>query len=193
MFGIVLTHLGLLLLLLLVLLLILFLVFLVVLLLVILLVLVVLVLLVLLLLFVLLLLHMLAEHQIVTGLIVIRIITQGILVGLDSLVIHLVSLAYYSHIVIGSGLAQRIGLDACRLFKLLYCSRILLLRHQRIAQIICSLRILGILLYSLAIRYLSLIVLSQSELLITLADILAVGSLSMSGERKEERGKRNHS
>ena len=95
-----------------------------------------------------------------------------------------------SHVMISGRLAQRISLHTGRLLELLNSSRILLLSHKGIAQIICCLRILGILLYSLAIRYLSLIVLSQSELLITRADILAVGSLSMSGERKEERGGR---
>ena len=184
--GIVLTHLRLLLLLLLfVVFLIFVLIFLIVLLLVVFL-LIVLIVLILLLILILLLFLTLTEHQVVARFIVIRIQAQGILVGLDSLTIHLVRLANHTHVMIGSRLAQRVGLDAGSLLKLLHSGRVLLLGHQRITQVISSLRILGIFFYGLTIRHLGLIILSHAELLVTLADILAVGLCAGSHSHQQQ-------
>ena len=148
-FGILLAHLrlGLLLLLLLLLLvLILLLIFLVVFLLIIL-VLLVLILLIL----VLLLLLTLAENEGITRLVIIRTQAQGILVGLDGLTIHLVRLTDDTQIMERLVLAHRIGLQLGSALKLYHCRRVLVLRQKRIAKVVDSLRIARILLDSLPI------------------------------------------
>ena len=136
---------------------------------------IVLVVLILLLVLVLLLFLFFAENQVIAGFIVVRIQAQGILVSLDSLAIHLVRLTDHTHVMIGCSLTQRVGFDAGSLLELLHSRRILLLSHQRITQVIGCLRILGIFFYGLTIRHLGLIVLPHTELLVTLAVILAIG------------------
>ena len=155
--GIVLAHLGLgLLLLLLIVLLVFLLVRLLLILLLVVLLLVVVASLLVLLLLILFLLLMLAEHEIVTGLVVLGIQTQGILVRLDGLTVHLVGLTDDTHVMVGLCLAQGIGLQTGCSLELLHSGRVLLLCHEGITQVEGCLRVLGVLLNRLTIGHLGI-------------------------------------
>ena len=191
MFSILLTHLGLLLLLLFLVVLLIFLIFLLILLLLVFLVVLLLVVvattLLVLLILLLFLLLMLAEHEVITRLVVSGVQTEGILVGLDGLTIHLMRLADHTHIMEGLCLTQGVCLQLRGILKLHHSRRIFLLRHQGIAQVKHSLRILGILLDGLTVGHLCIGIVSTAEELVALTDILTVGlSKSRSKERRSQ-------
>ena len=64
-----------------------------------------------LLLLILLLFLMLTEHEVITGLIIVRVQTEGVLIGLDSLTVHLMRLTDDTDVMEGLSLAQGIGLQ----------------------------------------------------------------------------------
>ena len=187
-FSILLTHLGLLLLLLFLVVLLILLIFLLILLLLIFLVvllLIVITTLLVLLILLLFLLLMLAEHEVITRLIVSGVQTEGILVGLDGLSIHLMRLADHTHIMEGLCLTQGVRLQFRGILKLHHSRRVFLLCHQGIAQVEHGLRILGILLDGLTIGHLCIGIVATVEEFVTLTDILTIG-LSVRGKRKEK-------
>ena len=130
------------------------------------------------------LLLMLAENEVITRLVVSGVQTEGILVGLDGLTIHLMRLADHTHIMEGFCLTQGVRLQLRGILKLHHSRRVLLLRHQGITQVEYGLRILGILLDGLTIRHFCIGIVATAEEFVALTDILAV---SLGKSRSKER------
>ena len=100
---------------------------------------------------------------------------QTLLVGLNGLAKHLVTLADYAHIVVSLRLTQWVGLSLGCLLELGHSGRVLVLEQQRISQVIGCLRIAVVLFYGLAVADLGIGKVTSPVLLVTLTDILAVG------------------
>ena len=150
-FGIVLTHLWLRLLLFLVLLILVFILILLLLVFLIVLFLILFVLILILLVLILFLFLMFTENQVVAGLIICRIQTQGILIGLYRLTVHLMRLTDDTNIMERLVFAQGVRLQLRSILKLFDGCRVFLLRHQGITQVIHSLRVLRVLLHRLSV------------------------------------------
>ena len=93
----------------------------------------------------------LAEGKIISGCIVLRIATQGVLIASYGLRILLMLLHDHTHVVVTSGAPNLVRFQFRSILKLYHRHRILLLHHQGATQIIDSLRILLVLGDSLAI------------------------------------------
>ena len=98
---------------------------------------------------------MLAERQVVAGLVVLRIVAQRHLVTFYCLSKLLMVLHDDAHVVETLGAAYLVGgLQVGRLGKLLHGERVFLLHHERTAQVVDRLWIVGIAGYRLAILHL---------------------------------------
>ena len=137
--------------------------------------------LILILILVLILLLSLAELQVVARLIVSRIVAQRLLIGLDGLAEHLVLLTHHTHIMIGLGTTQWIGLELGSSLQLGDGQRVLALSHQGITQVVVSLGVALVLLHGLAVRHLGISSIALAELLVALTYQVAV-SLGIRGE-----------
>ena len=133
-------------------------------------ILIVLVLLILLLLFLL----TLAEFQVVTGLIVLRIVAQRLLVGFYGLAEHLTLLTHHTHVVVGLSPADGIILLLGSSLQLTHCRRILMLAQQCRTQVVVGLWVAHILLHGLTIGHLCIGEVALTKHLVALSDELTV-------------------
>ena len=127
-----------------------------------------------LLLLILLLFLMFTEHEVITGLIIVRVQTEGVLIGLDSLTVHLMRLTDDTDVMEGLSLAQGIGLQTRSGFELFNGNRVFLLSHQSIAEVERCLRILGVLLNGLTVSHLRIGIVATMEEFVALTNILTV-------------------
>ena len=117
---------------------------------------------------------MLTEHEVITGLIIVRVQTEGVLIGLDSLTVHLMRLTDDTDVMEGLSLAQGIGLQTRSGFELFNGNRVFLLSHQSIAEVERCLRILGVLLNGLTVSHLRIGIVATMEEFVALTNILTV-------------------
>ena len=117
---------------------------------------------------------MFAEHEVITGLIVGRVQTEGVLIGLDRLTVHLMCLTDDTDVMEGLRLTQGVGLQSRGGFELLNGDRVFLLSHQSVAEVERCLRILGVLLNGLTVSHLRIGIVATMEEFVALTNILTV-------------------
>ena len=122
----------------------------------------------------LLLLLALAELQVVAGLVVVGIQAQALLVGLDGLAEHAVTLADEAYVMVSLRLAQVVGFHLRSLVVLHDGGRVLVLGHQRISEVVEGLRVAVVLLQSLAVADLGVGKVAATVLLVALSHIQPV-------------------